>query len=184
MQISGNDNTIEIPVSLLSSPPPQRLVRQLNQLHVAELKVGLEKHGAVFNQLNVHIPNHLSCHINKEDLLEGRYPLETIGGNHTRQALVELGQEIMVPVIVYAGLTNNQALMVGYEHNRLHQSSRAMSFAENVLLFRSRLVADPDQGLSQAQRTKWRQRMAPILGLPVSQFIHFKCEEFQTSMYM
>ncbi|XP_071509577.1 uncharacterized protein [Diadema antillarum] len=164
----GNDYIIEVPITLLSSPPQQRLVRQLNQTHVEELKVSLQKHGVVFNNLTVHIPNHLPSHINKCDVIAGHYTLETIGGNHTREAIAKLKEQfVSVPVIVYAGLTNAQALMVGYEHNRLHLNSRAMTFEEDVSLFRRKVVGDPDKGLSQHQRTQWRQQMAGILGLPI-----------------
>ena len=43
---------------------------------------------------------------------------------------------------MYANLTNDQALMGGYEHNRIHQHSRSMTFEEDVLLLLSQIIGD------------------------------------------
>lgn len=161
---------MEVPARLLSCPPPQRRVRELNLSHVNELKASFNRQGGnlTLPTLAVHVANAFPNHILEDDVLEGKHDLEVIGGNHTREALMDLDVDIKVPVTIYAGLSNDQALLVGYEHNKVHQSSREMTFAEDVILFRSRLVGDPEAGLTQANRTQWRKRMANILGVTVS----------------
>ena len=86
--------------------------------------------------LCVHIPSNLPNHINMADILNGTSVMEVLGGNHTRQALTELLYSENVPVVIYAGLTNDQALYLGYEHNRIHHNNRVMTFKEDVRLFR------------------------------------------------
>ena len=124
--------------------------------------------GNVLPPLCVHIPNDLPKHINITDVLDGKYSMELIGGNHTRQSLTEIQHSVNVPVVIYAGLTNDQALYLSYEHNRIHHNNRVMTFAEDVLLFRRKIVGNPDEGLNQAQRTKWWVTMADALGINVS----------------
>ena len=70
------------------------------------------------------------------DILNGTFVIEVLGGNHTRQALTELQYSENVPVVIYAGLTNDQALYLGYEHNRIHHNNRVMTFEEDVMIFR------------------------------------------------
>ena len=174
--MTGEDYILEVPVHLLSSPLKQRTVRNLNRSHVQELKESFEKHQAknVFNTLAVHIPNMFPMHVTKQDVLEGKYMLEVLGGNHTRQALTEVQKNVKVPSVIYTGLTNDQALAIGYEHNKKNEKSRLMTFTENVLLFRRKLHGNPDQTLSQTQRAQWKKTMADILGTTVSiqLFIH------------
>ncbi|XP_041485610.1 uncharacterized protein LOC121431894 [Lytechinus variegatus] len=83
-------------------------------------------------------------------------------------ALSQLGYSDHVPIVLYAGLGNDQALYLGYEHNRVHLNNRSMTY-EEVLLFRRKLPGNPDERLSQSQRMKWRKTMAQILGIDVKQ---------------
>ena len=41
------------------------------------------------------------------DILNGTSVMEVLGGNHTRQVLTELQYSENVPVVIYAGLTND-----------------------------------------------------------------------------
>ena len=93
--------------------------------------------------LCVHIPSNLPQHINKADILHGTSVIEVLGGNHTRQVLTELQYSENVPVVIYAGLINDQALYLGYEHNRLHHSNTVMTFEEDVILFRKTGTVNP-----------------------------------------
>ncbi|XP_071500358.1 uncharacterized protein [Diadema antillarum] len=164
-------NLLEIPVSLLSTPPKQRLVRTKNDAHVQELICSFKRlDGNIpVPTIVAHIPNTLPKYISASDVLKGIHTLEVLGGNHTFEALQFLQYTKNVPVAVYAGLTNDEALHLAYEHNSVHQHSRSMTFIEEVCLFRKKLVGDPDAGLNQSARTKWRQIMATILGANVKQ---------------
>ena len=169
LSITGEDYILEVPVHLLSNPLQTRAVRDLNEAHVQELKDSFQvKKKSIFSTLAVHIPNVFPMYVTKNAILEGKHTLEVLGGNHTRQALMEIDETIKVPVTIYAGLSNDQALVIGYEHNKKNEKSRLMTFTETVVLFRRKLTGDPDQALSQTQRTQWNRKMAEILGTTVS----------------
>ena len=99
-----------------------------------------------------------------------KFLVGTIHDRHSQRSK----KNVKVPSVIYTGLTNDQALAIGYEHNKKNEKSRLMTFTENVLLFRRKLHGNPDQTLSQTQRAQWKKTMADILGTTVSiqLFIH------------
>ena len=62
------------------------------------------------------------------DILKGTFVMDVLGGNHTHQAFTEIGMQDKVPVTIYVGLTNELALFLGYEHNRVHLNSHQLTF--------------------------------------------------------
>ena len=71
--------------------------------------------------------------------------VETLGGNHTRIALQYLhaaGQleNGVVKVRIYHGLTDDEALEVGFMHNKKAELSKKMSFMDQSRLIKVSLI--------------------------------------------
>ena len=124
---------MRVHVKNLVEPKSERKLRDLNTSHVHFLEKSLaECQGSDFV---VMAGNLLSGSIEKAEE-EGQVVIETIGGNHTRAAVNLLYQkgarEPYVIVTVYKGLTDQEALKVGWHHNSIPGRSRSMSFTEMV----------------------------------------------------
>ena len=74
--------------------------------------------------------------------------IKTLGGNHTRQALQELANENpthketyeYIMCTVYAGLSDKDALRLGYEHNKCNEVGKPTSTEDFLRLFRRELL--------------------------------------------
>ena len=167
---------LSIPIKNLHQPAETRLTRKPDSAHVKLLVQTMRGKDQV-NPLIVNIPNMEKSEVLLSQATKGLYHLEVIGGNHTRLAFQQLNEESQqfatARVRLYAGLTDQQALWLGYQHNQQHEHSRKTTFVENVLLFRrcfEALVADPDKPRN-AEKEAVRKHLAEILDMQVSLII-------------
>lgn len=154
-------------VSNLVEPAPERKVRDIDYDHLRRLEEEYMKSGNVFTVL-VGFVNSLEY---IEELQQpGKGPVEVLGGNHTRQALLNLEKNVCVPMNIYFNISNVQALKLGWLHNEIHSSSKVTTFEEQVILFRNILEAVQRDNPNTIQRTingEWRSKIAQILNKEV-----------------
>ena len=131
------------------------------------------------NILLGHVPDLPAAEVRREDLPKGIYEIEVIGGNHTRAALQVLRSKhpereefSSWPVRVFAGLSDDQALKLGHEHNKAHEAARKTTFEEFCRLFRRKLTCTlgtpgVSAGLRRRTLTPWKKKLVALLDLEV-----------------
>ncbi|CAG2199096.1 unnamed protein product [Mytilus edulis] len=176
-------------VSNLVEPAPERKVRDIDYDHLRRLEEEYMKSGNVFTVL-VGFVNSLEY---IEELQQpGKGPVEVLGGNHTRQALLNLEKNICVPMNIYFNISNVQALKLGWLHNEIHSSSKVTTFEEQVILFRNILEAVQRDNPNTIQRTingEWRSKIAQILNKEKSELkkkyqTHLHCASLPHEMWV
>ena len=166
------------------APPSESLFRPLSEAHVQELEAAILANPD--SNFTVMVAN-IDCDQKDIDLdrLEepGAYTYSIIGGNHTRMPLQNLMEQdntsiektSLWPVRLYAGLSVQKCLFMGYQHNQIHQLGRSPSFTDIVGLFRK--VFFDVSGLNSTQEIpqirqktlmEWKDALASILKITVS----------------
>lgn len=144
-------------ISNLVEPAPERKVRDIDYDHLMRLEEEYMKSGNVFTVF-VGFVNSL---VYIEELQQpGKEPVGVLGGNHTRQALLNLEKNVCVPMNIYFNISN-----LGWLHNEIHSSSKVTTFEEQVILFRNILEAVQQDNPNTIQRTingEWRTKIAQI----------------------
>ena len=109
----------------------------------------------------------------------GTITVEVIAGNHTRTAIEQINKETeddnfqVWPVKLYAGLSTQQALILGHQHNLNHAVCRKPTFEEDVKLFRRKLTeVTTGQAATPKLIKDWKQSMVKILHLKVSTLLY------------
>jgi hypothetical protein len=152
-------------------------VRDLDPVHVKELEEQFLKSRSLFCVLVGYIPTKRT---NLSNLASpGSGQVETIGGNHTRQALQNLHKQgkclhiTHVNVNIYEALTNIEAMQLGFMHNEQHEHSKASSFEEKVKLFRKLYLSAKEVYPKNEKKcaSHMRDQVAHVLGIEVRCFL-------------
>lgn len=166
--ISGKN--VMVNVQNFSEPPTERRTREIDQDHVKRLEEQFIKNPTVFTVLIGHIPNGTELSDNLEKRSNTR--IEVLGGNHTRQALLNIGSvDICVSTNIYQGLSDLQALRLGLQHNEIHQFSKKPTFEDTVKLFRCILKNVESEFRGKGKKgisSEWRDRIACLTDTNVS----------------
>lgn len=172
-----------VPTECLIQPAENRCFRSADTGHVDILQKEIAARSTTPTALMCNIPHVDKDSVTEKRLRSGDYLLETIGGNHTRLALQTLAKDNPEedryktwPVAVYCRLEDAQALHLGYLHNRSHEVAKGTSFEDYILFFRRQLddivgIPRPSE-ISSQLKTRWRQKLANILGMKVNSLIH------------
>ena len=136
-KISGD--CVEVHISNLIEPAASRLVRPVDPDHVRVLTEEFRRSSSQFVVLAGHVDDGIDTNILREP--DCGVSVETLGGNHTRIALQYLNsanqlQNGMVKVCLYQGLSDDEALEVGFLHNKQAELSKKMSFMDQARLIK------------------------------------------------
>ncbi|CAG2249834.1 unnamed protein product [Mytilus edulis] len=170
---------IKVHIQNLVEPAKERKTRELDTEHVTALEEQFKKELNLYTVLIGHMPEKLEL-----DQLEipGRAVVEVLGGNHTRQALMNIGKtNMLVSMDLYMSLSNEQALRLGLKHNDIHRLSRQTTFEESIKLFREVLFRIKKQKPHMKPKdisAEWRLNVASIMDTPKS-----KINKFQTHLH-
>ena len=113
---------------------------------------------------------------NKDKLAGGEYTIETIDGNHSSVALKCLAGEIPSEnnfktrqAILYAGLSNDDALYLGYRQNENTKNGKSTSTYSLWSLLRRKLITLSGGKISDDKdvRTKWHDSLRHSLNVQV-----------------
>lgn len=150
-------------------PAKERRTRDLDEEHVKNLESQFRTNTALYTVLIGHISE--PCELS--GLAEaGSAKVEVLGGNHTRQALVNIGADVLVQMDIYLNLREIDALKLGWVHNEIHKFSKHASFEETVKLFHDLLVQmKGNKNLGpKAVQSRWREQICSLTDTTVSTF--------------
>ena len=128
----------------------------------------------------------------KEKLEEGEYKVETLDGNHSSAALKHLAAEYpneenfkKRETILYAGLSDEDALYLGYRQNEITKHGKAASTYTLLCLMRRQLISasgtlDCDE-ISDGKeiRAKWHDSLRRLLNVQVSRKLQYNFQVLQ-----
>ena len=106
-------------------------------------------------------------------LITGKVKVETLGGNHTREALQRLLKEghsklSTVKMNLYSQLSTATALMMGYQHNVvLREKQKPIHFVDKGRLMRQVL---PRMPLAPAVMQAWKGKLSCIFQVKVNKW--------------
>ena len=154
------------------SPPADRLVRELNQDHVnkiyelltADPDGGVTLTGLISKtqckQRSDFRPEHLD-----------QYTVEVIDGNHNLHAMKRFEKEnncvIERDILLYAGLSSEEAKSVGIKRNQLTSNALPMTDMDYIKLIRHEILTEYGEGRPRKDKRSidfWN-RVFPIIGL-------------------
>ncbi|XP_046584248.1 uncharacterized protein LOC124291320 [Haliotis rubra] len=156
----------------LVKPKTECLIRAIDRAHVENIKREMrEKQVTKFTLIvaNVSTPDMPPI----KDLQKARScRLEVLGGNHTRQAAMELWVETedkryaLWPCQLYHQLTEEESKALAYLHNRNHEVAKQMTFLDYVRLFRTERVACQKAGASpETLEFEWKEKLCHMMSL-------------------
>ncbi|XP_052255161.1 uncharacterized protein LOC127860896 [Dreissena polymorpha] len=153
----------DVHIDNLVPPTPKRTSRLLDLQHVKFLMDSFQS--GFTNQLTIlvgMVPERCDTTMLKT---KGAVQVETLGGNHTREALQSLirrGQSKLstVKVNVYSLLSTATALTVGWQHNVvLQEKQKPITFVDKVRLMRQ---VPPSNPLTPADMKSWKGLLSSI----------------------
>lgn len=151
--LSDLGTSIRVHVLNLVEPVASRRIRDLDTGHVKFLEDSfLASPGGEF-----HLLAGLLVEGDIERVAEpGEAKIEVLGGNHSRAALSSLHRrglhDSFCLVSIYEGLTDEEALKLGYHHNKISERAKAMSFVDIVNIIRKQRESDPNNLRKKLQR--------------------------------
>ena len=171
---------MDVPVSCLVEPSGSRLLRLPDRQHIDHLKEEMLANKMKSTAMIGHIVGLKANEVDIEKIKNGEYKIETLAGNHRRMALQEMveGDTSLFyrtwPVMVFSGLTEQQALNLSYRDNRMLSVVKPTTLQDEAVLFRERLkiyASLPTSGpveLKRKERENWFRDIRTITGYPVS----------------
>ena len=171
----STDEIIEVPISCLVEPSSSRLLRVAKECHVADLKEEMMSNKMKTALLIGHLPNVQRKDLNVHQLRSGNYCIEILAGNHRRIALQAIRKETSDqfyetwPVIIYAGLTEQQALSISYRENKMLNFARPTTLQDETILFRQRLllITAVTTTIGRKEKERWYGDIRAITGYKV-----------------
>ncbi|XP_060597534.1 uncharacterized protein LOC132751388, partial [Ruditapes philippinarum] len=155
--------TCDVHIENLVPPCASRATRLLDMDHVKSLSDSFQNgsNGQVAILVGM-VPSDVTVDSLKE---KGACKVETLGGNHTREAIQGLHRrglfrETTVKVNVYVKMSTITALMLGWQHNMIIQEKqKSLTFMDKVRLMRQLLPSPP---LSAGNIRQWKSQLATI----------------------
>jgi hypothetical protein len=146
-------NPVSFPVVALHAPRPIHAVRALDETFLEYLKeeylhsyqsgflsspmIVAVFHASSTDENTVHVPDYTT--LNDVTMNPSNYILEVIGGNHNRQAKVDLSVVNPTvesfkfhPVQFYINLTTQECLTLGRKHNQVNSTAHKQTFRDQV----------------------------------------------------
>ena len=160
---------VQVHIDNIIPPEDKRKVRDLDIEHVKKLKTEFRRYRSPFLML----AGHVSPNIDIETLSSrSEVPtVEVIGGQHTCAALKELYDEGMadcslVNMNLFKGLSDLEAIEIGFQHNEMVKLSKSLSFIDLVKMLRVQLF----NGQTEAERKLKKKEIALAMGFEVCSF--------------
>ncbi|XP_052283019.1 uncharacterized protein LOC127879939 [Dreissena polymorpha] len=153
----------DVHIENLIPPSPKRASRLLDLEHVKFLMDSFQS--GVFQQLTLlvgMVPD--DCDPSKLKM-KGAGQVETLGGNHTREALQGLLRRGLATITtvkmnIYSALSTCTALTVGWQHNVcLQEKQKPLSFIDKVRLMRQ---VRPSMHMSPTDMKAWKETLSSI----------------------
>ena len=175
-----------VKLSKCVSSPPERLVRQLNETHISRIHDllttdpdwGVTLTGLISKEECKNKSNFKRENINN-------YTIEIIDGNYNLHALKRYQSEhadciLERDVLLYAGLSNEEAKSVGIARNRLTSNALPMTDMDYIKLIRQEVLEEYGEGRpgKDKRAIDFWNRVFPIIGLEnnVSFFLIFSLQ--------
>ena len=163
--------TFEVSLEQLEEPTEETLFRKVDSKFVDALKDGILRSN-VSSYVHVFPVNCVSVQriadFREADIASYRF--QTLGGNHLRQALLQIAsekrsrREPTQVVKIYVGLTTPEALRVASDHNTRTHFKRKTSFFEEASLCRKTIKKMPNDDAKACTLDKeWREMCQALL---------------------
>ena len=157
-----------IHVSDLEEAPENYRVRSLDLTHKDRIKASLRHMDAQNTILCLNVLGCTRQEAEEKVGIKGALRYQVIGGNHTRAAIQDLHLEgdsrfETWMADVYWNLSPEEALRGGFNHNSVAGSNKAMTFAEEVGLFRKVMALQPRTG-NRIKDALWKRDLCHVIG--------------------
>lgn len=155
------------------SPPPERLVRKVNDEHVSKI-CALLTADPDWGVTLTGLISKVQCQKKSDFRLDylNQYTVEVIDGNHNLQALKRFQNEngycvIERDILLYAGLSDEEAKSVGISRNQLTSNALPMTDMDYIKLIRQEIQTEYGEGRpgKDKRAIDFWNRVFPIIGL-------------------
>ena len=148
-------------------PDQARKVRDLDPEHVKKLKAEFRQYRSPFLMFAGHVPKNVDIDSLKQP--SEKPMVEVIGGQHTCAAFRELYEEgvedcSLVNMNIFTGLTNMEALEIGFQHNEMIKLGKPLGFIDFVKMLRFHLFS----GQTVDERKQKKKEISLAFGFKVS----------------